>query len=106
MTRFEQDWAADVLTAFTLDGAPGLTPAPGEVDYLGTLARMRRGSTALAAFGLRLAIWMVAFAPLLLLGRLATFSHLARREQSELLSRMLLHRHVLVRELTMLLKLT
>lgn len=104
MTRFEQHWAAEVLTAFTAPGVPGLQPRAGEVDYLETFRRMRRGSTALAAFGLRLAVWMVAFAPVLLLGRLATFSHLARREQTELLSRMLVHRHALIRELTMLLK--
>jgi hypothetical protein len=106
MTRFEQDWAADVLTAFTAPGAPGLQPAAGEVDYLKTFRRMRRGSTALAAFGLRLAVWMVAFAPLLLLGRVATFSRLARREQTELLARMLVHKHMLIRELTLLLKMT
>jgi hypothetical protein len=106
MTRLEQDWAADVLTAFTLNGAPGLQAAPGEVDYLGALRRMRRNSTALAAFGLRIAVWMVAFAPVLLFGRWALFSRLARREQSELLTRLLVHKHMLVRELALLLKLT
>ena len=104
MTRFEQHWAADVLMAFTAPGAPGLQPRADEVDYLKTFRRMRRGSTALAAFGMRLAVWIVAFAPVLLLGRLATFSRLGRREQSELLSRMLVHKHALIRELTMLLK--
>jgi hypothetical protein len=89
MTRVEQDWASDVLTAFTLNGAPGLQAAPGEVDYLGALRRMRRNSTTLAAFGLRVAVWMVAFAPMLLFGRWALFSRLARREQSELLTRLL-----------------
>lgn len=106
MTRLEQDWAADVLTAFTVDGAPGLNAAPGEVDYLGALRRMRRNSTKLAGLALRLAVWLVAFAPLLLYGRFRMFSRLARREQSELLERMLEHRHLVVRELTALLKLT
>jgi hypothetical protein len=106
MTRVEQTWIADVLTAFTLDGAPGLCPAPGEVDYLRTFSRMRRGSTALAALGLRLAVWMVALAPLWLLGRVATFSKLARRDRSELLGRLLSHQNLVVRELTLLLKLT
>jgi hypothetical protein len=106
MTRFEQNWTADVLTAFTVDGGQGLTPRQGEVDYLGTFGRMRRGSTALAALGLRLAIWMVALAPLWALGKLATFSTLARRERCELLGRLLVHHNFAVRELTMLLKLT
>ena len=106
MTRFEQLWAADVLTAFTHEAEPGLCPRTGEVDYLGAFRRMRRGSTALAGLGLRLAVWMVALAPLWLLGRVATFSTMARRERTELLSRLLVHNSFVVRELTMLLKLT
>jgi hypothetical protein len=106
MTHWENSWATEVLSAFTQEGATGLTPTPGEVDYLRTYARMRRGSTKLAAFGLRAALWMVALAPLWFFGRLATFSRLARRERSELLGRLLVHHSFAVRELTMLLKLT
>jgi len=106
MTRWEQAWASDVLKAFTLDGAPGLNVAPGEVDYLGAFSRMRRGSTALAAFGLRIALWMVILAPLWLLGRIGTFSALAVRERTELLAHLLSHRSFVVRELALLLKLT
>jgi hypothetical protein len=49
---------------------------------------------------------MVALAPLWALGKLATFSTLARRERCELLGRLLVHHNFAVRELTMLLKLT
>jgi hypothetical protein len=103
MTHFEQAWTADVLTAFTLE--PEHSPR-GEVDYLSTFRRMRHGSTRLARLALRLAVWMVALAPLWLLGRVATFSKLARRERTELLVRLLVHNSFVVRELTMLLKLT
>jgi len=106
MTRWEQTWAIEVLNAFTVEGAPGLNVAPGEVDYIGTFSRMRRGSTALAALALRLALWMVVLAPLWLLGRLGTFSALALRDRTELLSHLLSHRSFAVRELTLLLKLT
>jgi hypothetical protein len=106
VTRWEQAWAADVLTAFTAEASQGLAPGASEVDYLTTFRRMRRGSTALAALGLRLALWMVALAPLWLLGRIATISSLARRDRTELLRRLLAHRVLAVRELTMLLKLT
>jgi hypothetical protein len=106
MTRFEQAWTSDVLTAFTEDAVPGLTPLPGEVDYLKTFRRMRSRSTAFCALGLRLAIWMVAFAPLWLHGRLATFSKLAGSERTQLLDRLLAHKSFAVRELTTLLKLT
>jgi hypothetical protein len=105
MTNWENTWATEVLSAFTQEGA-GLTPTAGEVDYLRTFARMRAGSTKLAAFGLRAALWMVVLAPLWFFGRLATFSRLARRERSELIGRLLVHDSFAVRELTMLLKLT
>jgi hypothetical protein len=106
MTRWEQTWATDVLAAFTSDDGAGLRPLPGEVDYLSTYQRMHRRSSALAAFGLRAALWMVSLAPLWFLGRLATFSRLAVRERGELLSRLLRHNSFAVRELTLLLKLT
>jgi hypothetical protein len=106
MTRWEQGWASEVLNAFTLEGAPGLNVAPGEVDYVGTFSRMRRGSTALAALGLRLALWMVVLAPLWFLGRVGTFSALALRDRTELLARLLSHHSFVVRELTLLLKLS
>ena len=106
MTRFEQDWTSDVLAAFTQEEAQGLTPLPGEVDYVRAFRRMRGGATGFCSLGLRLAIWMVAFAPLWLHGRVATFSTLARRDRTQLLSRLLAHKNFAVRELTMLLKLT
>ena len=106
MTRLEQGWAADVLTAFTEDEESGLTPRAGEVDYVSAFRRMRRGSTTLARVGLRTALWLVALAPLWLLGRVATFSALPAPERTELLIRLLAHRSFVVRELTLLLKLT
>jgi hypothetical protein len=106
MTRWEQTWAEAVLTAFVVDGSPGLNVTKGEVDYLSALRRMHSGGTALAAFGLRAAIWMVATAPLWLFGRFALFGTLARSERTELLCRLLSHKSFVVRELTLLLKLT
>jgi hypothetical protein len=108
MTRFEQTWTADVLTAFTLEpeDSPRARARDNEVDYLSTFRRMRQGSTRLAGLALRLGVWMVALAPLWFLGRVATFSKLARRERTELLVRLLVHNSFVVRELTMLLKLT
>jgi hypothetical protein len=105
MTRWEQGWTADVLCAFTLDDAEGLCALPDEVDYLSAFTRMRRGATAIAALGLRAAVWMVALAPLWLFGRFSTISDLARRDRTELIARLLQHRSVIVRELTLLLKL-
>jgi hypothetical protein len=67
---------------------------------------MRERGTALAAFGLRVAIWMVATAPWWLFGRCAMFGALARSERAEILCRLLSHHSFAVRELTLLLKLT
>jgi hypothetical protein len=108
MTRWELSWAVDVLAAFapssTESRSRALAPREGEVDYIQTVRRLLRGSTPLAALGLRAAFWMVNFAPLWLLGRFATFSELARGERTELLSRLLRHTSMVVRELSLLLK--
>lgn len=117
MTRWEHDWAIEVLAAFapastttrrSISAAPSpdsrLTPHEGEVDYLRVYRRLLAGSTPLAALGLRFALWMVALAPVWLLGRFMTFSTLARAERTELLSRLLRHTSLVVRELSLLLK--
>ena len=111
MTRWELSWAVEVLAAFAPSstevrggGGRELAPRDGEVDYLRTWRRMVRGSTPLARLGLRAGLWMVTFAPIWLLGRFATFSELARAERTELLSRLLRHKGLFVRELSLLLK--
>lgn len=116
MTRWEHVWAVEVLAAFApasesrVSQPPRenaqLAPREGEVDYLRAFRRMIAGSTPLAALGLRFAVWMVALAPIWALGRFATFSGLGRAERTELLSRLLRHGSLVVRELALLLKLT
>ncbi len=104
MTHLEDKWATQALGAFAPSGAQGLSPLPNEVDYLATFRRMSRLSTPLAALGLRLALWLVALAPLWLCGRCMTISRLAEPERALLLSRLLTHSSFAVRELTLLLK--
>ena len=106
MMAFEKRWARHLLAAFAPPGGPGLAPAPEEVDYLGVLGRMVRGASPLAALGLRLAIWIAALAPLWLWGKLTTISKLAAERRPELLRELLGHRAFVVRELTLLLKLS
>jgi hypothetical protein len=106
MMRFERRWAQHLLAAFApASSGEGLSPRPGEVDYLGVLARMRAKASPLAALGLRLAIWIAALAPLWLWGKVTTISALAIERRPELLRELLGHRTFAVRELTMLLKL-
>jgi hypothetical protein len=117
MTRWEHIWAIDVLAAFapassetrsSISATPSadsrLTPHEGEVDYFRVYRRLIAGSTPLAALGLRFALLMVVLAPVWLLGRFITFSALARAERTELLSRLLRHTSLVVRELSLLLK--
>jgi hypothetical protein len=105
MMRFERRWAQHLLAAFAPPSGEGLSPGPTEVDYLGVLARMRRQASPLAAFGLRIAVWVAALAPLWRWGRLATITKLATERRSELLRELLSPRLFAVRELTLLLKL-
>lgn len=115
MTRWEHIWAVEVLAAFAPASEPRtsqpplrsqLAPRDGEVDYLRAFRRMHAGATPLAALGLRFALWLVALAPIWALGRFVTFGSLGRAERTELLSRLLRHGSIVVRELVLLLKLT
>jgi len=112
MQSFERKWAADLLGAFAPESsgsAPGvasfLAPRPGEVDYLATFDLMRRRGTRLAAIGLRLAVWVLALAPMWHQRALRSVSSLSTQQRSELLSRMLVHPRFIARELALLLKL-
>lgn len=105
MLAMEQRWAVAVLEGFAPVGGPGLAPQEGEVDYLTTMRKMMHASTGLAAFGLRLGLWLATFAPVFVLGKLKTMASLSRERRAELLEKLLSHRLYLIRELTLLLKL-
>lgn len=106
MTPFERRWAQALLEAFAPPGGPGLAPREGEVDYLGTFATLARRARPHAAWGLRIAVWLAALAPMWLWGRLRTVSGLSRGARARLLEELLAHRSFPVRELTLLLKLS
>lgn len=106
MLGYERRWANAVLEAFAPVGGPGLAPREGEVDYVGAFRTMARESTHLAALGMRIALYLIALAPLWMWGRVTTAARLAVGERSQLLSQLITHRSFAVRELTTLLKLT
>lgn len=105
LTTFERGWAAAMVGGFAPAGGAGLAPTPGEVDYVGAFELMCRSTTRLAAFGMRLALWMSVLAPMFVWGRATTALRLSPERRSKLLGEMLTHRFMLVRELTVLLKL-
>jgi hypothetical protein len=98
LTRLETRWARAAMEAFA--------PAEGgKVDHVAMLERIMRASTRRAALGLRLAIWLVAMAPLWLVGSLRTIVGVPLERRARILGRLLTHRVFAVRELTLLLKL-
>ncbi len=102
MTGFEQRWIAAVLSGFA--GGHSVL-APTHVEWVTTFRSMRASSTRLASFGLRIALWLVALAPLWRFERLGTIARLSPERRGELLAALLAHRFRLVRELATLLKL-
>ena len=104
MTRFERRWAVTALEAFAPPGDDGLVPEPGEVDWGGTLDEMLAIGTRLSAFGVRLAVWIATFAPWWILRRPRTLRGVDVSARAEVLSRLLVSRVYLVRELMLVLK--
>jgi hypothetical protein len=105
LTSFEKRWAVAVMEGFAPAGNRGLSPEPGEIDYLGSLLAMARASTPLARTGLRLALWLTALAPLWMLGRFRSVVTLSANERAALLERLMAHPLYLLRELGIYLKL-
>jgi hypothetical protein len=98
LTRWESRQARAALEAF----APSSTAG---VDHVAVFERIRRASSRKAALGMRLAIWIVALAPLWVLGTVRTLVGIPLERRARLLGRLLSHRIYLVRELALLLKL-
>jgi hypothetical protein len=106
MTSFEERWADLTLRAFLDPSSGGLNASPSEVDYVECLRHMRASSTPAAALGLRVAVWLVAWAPFWLWGRVSTIAALDESQRTRLLRELVMHQSFVVRELMMLLKLT
>src|SRR5687767_13628016 len=110
MYAFERRWVLAILSSFAPEGTaqtapvPRLAPEPGEVDYFAAFHALLTEGAPLAGVGLRLSLWLVAWSPLFLLGRLTTFAGLAAAERPLLLDRLLEHRVFPLREGAFLLK--
>jgi hypothetical protein len=105
MFAFEKRWAEAVLSAFTPPGEGRLAPAPGEVDFGGTMGRLFVVCGTKMALGFRLSLWIAALAPIWMWGKLSTAVSLSVARRTELLRDLCGHRLHLLRELGLLLKL-
>ncbi len=103
---FERRWIAVTLASFAPPGGEGLSPEPGEIDWVDAADTMISRSTFGARVGYRVALWLVALSPMWFLSRAIPFGSLPITERSEILAELLRHRHLVVRGLALMLKLT
>jgi hypothetical protein len=107
LARFERNWARAALGAIYPKGAsPALPIGIGDLDIEAFLADLLRRIPLTAALGLRVAIWIVALAPVFLMRRLATVARLGPLEQQALVALLLSSSSYAVRQLVMALKAT
>jgi hypothetical protein len=105
MLPHERRWAQAIMEAFAPPGAPeGLSPEPGEVDYVGWLEAMMREGTPLAAAGLRAALYGLNAAPLLVDKRAVSLASLPLAERTRILDTLLSSDDYALRELALLFK--
>ena len=107
LTPFEKRSAQIILSSFgpALSKGTASEPHSPPIDYVHALTRMRRGARGRAAFGLRIALWMVLTSPLWMFKSPKLLTRVSEPVRENVLRALLLHRAYAVRELTMLLKL-
>lgn len=104
LTRFETAWAeAEMQAIFPGSTDVGLTDICA-MDVKGFVTQTMRFMPFQAALGFRLAIWIVALAPLLVLGRLATIMGLTLAEREKLVERLVANKAYVIRSLVLILK--
>jgi hypothetical protein len=105
MLAFERRWVRDILSSFAPEGGPGLAPRVGEVDYERAFMSLHGSARLIARVGMRIALWLIALAPLWLRGERRTLPALPSEARQALLARLLEHRVYAVREAAFLMKL-
>ncbi len=104
LTRFEDRWAEAAMGAIY----PG-SPESGFADIraMGVgrfLRQLLRSVPFHAAFGVRAAVWLVALAPLFMLGRFTTIVGLTTADRERVVASLVVHRWYVVRSLVLILK--
>ena len=104
LTGIENRWAEAAMGAiFPGSREQGLTDIRA-MDVRGFLARVVASVPSKVALGLRLAVWIVALAPLFVLGRLATITSLAQADRERVVAALVMSRNYALRSLVMILK--
>jgi hypothetical protein len=104
LTKLETTWAEAAMGAiFPGSRDAGLTDIRA-MDLRGFLAQVMATVPFQAALGLRLAVWIVALAPLFVLRRFATIAGLDQAGREKVIEKLLVNRSYAVRSLVMILK--
>lgn len=102
---FERRQALAILESFApMSSQNGLVPREGEVDFVGSLSKLHDSSHARAQLGIRIGLWLVAFAPIWLGVAFHTMAGLSVEARWRLLDRMLASKVFLIRELALAMK--
>jgi hypothetical protein len=104
LTRFEDAWACAALGAIFPGSSEDGFADIGGMDVKGFLAGLMVSLPFKPALGLRAAIWLVALAPLFVVGRLTTLTRLRQADREQVIAKLLASPSYALRSLVMLLK--
>jgi len=103
-TRLERRWRDALLGALIPGAAPGALPSLAQLDTTAFWDEVGGAAPPLLRFGLRVSVWGLTLAPLVMGGRRRLFPGLERAEQDAVLRRAAGSRSFLVRQLVVTLK--
>ena len=104
LTNTERRWAQTALVTIFPSGAHPRVPGADVIDGGEALEGVCQRVPARVALGLRVAVWIFAISPLLVLRRFRTLSSLDPRAREEAVLGLLSYRVYFVRQLALLLK--
>jgi hypothetical protein len=104
LVKFEERWARSAFeTIFPGSPEEGLEGIKS-MDIEGYLREVLSTVPFKSGLGLRVAVWIIAFAPLFLLGRFALFASLAQIDREKVVQRLITSSSYVIRSLVMALK--
>jgi hypothetical protein len=104
MSRLEYTWAEAAMAAiFPGSNDHGLAGID-RMDVRGYLGEVMRRVPFKAALGLRVAVWLVALAPLFVLGRFATIARLSQADRERVVARLVASKSYVLRSLVLIIK--
>lgn len=106
LTRWERAWLPVLFTAFVDPDAPGVATTHDAVRFEQAIATILRAASFKGALGWRVGALALMLSPLLLRGRFATLGGVPLAERHALAAEAVTHRFLLIRGLSMFVKVT